>query len=256
MSEHSKFYYLPIEHSFIAKDILITKNESVELGFIQKEIALKEAINSINQQVIERGGFILGDGQILINIISMSDVLDYGINLIELNEIQEFSPREWGAKQKEFFKISSPYQLSEDNGEYSFGWILINSHEKYLSEGERIFALLHGEKDERPFYCPCHNAQVVYTSYRRFVCMMCGMLHCVLEKALYRSFTSSMSAEEWFDYFSQDGSKQEEVVDVDIVDFQDIENLPKIWTTDQYEGSANELVFFSRSSPEELEEYY
>jgi hypothetical protein len=259
MAGYTKLYYLPIEHSFIPKET--PADSSLEempavYKFIQKQIDLKEAVNRFNQIVQERDGIILADGQILLRRFSISDVKDYGINAIDIPDTQEFSPREWDAKQKEYFGIKNPYQLSEDNEIYSYGWILIDSHEEYLEQGERILAMLHGEKDERPFYCNCHNAQVVYTSTSRFVCMMCGMLHCVLEKALSRSFRYSMTAEKWFEYFDEDGTKKEEEIDLDIVDFQDIENLPKIWVTDQYEEASRELIFFSRSTPEELEAYW
>ena len=217
---------------------------------------MKGAVYRYNQIIQERGGIILADGQLLSTRFSISDVLDYGIDAIELSEVQEFSLREWRDKQKEYFGIERPYQFSEENGKFSYGWILIDSHEKYLEQGERILALLHGERDERPFYCNCHNAQVVYTSHFRFVCMMCGMLHCVLEEAFGHNFRYSMSAEEWFDYFGEDGTKKEEEINLDIVDFQDMESLPKIWLTDQYEEASRELIFFSRSTPEELETYW
>jgi len=257
MNENTKLYEIPIEHSFIPKDIPPTRDEPIGLAWVQGEIALEEAIDSINRRIQEREGFVLGDGQILTNTISISDVLDYGINRIDINGICQFSRREWGVKQKEYFKIENPYQLSEDNGKYSYGWILTDSHENYLQESERILALLHGENDQRrPFYCTCHYAQVVFTSNQRFVCMMCGMLHCVLEKTFNRRFVHSMTAEEWFDYFDQEGARQEKEIDLEIIDFQDVENLPKIWTTDQFEESVNELVFFARSSKEELDQYY
>lgn len=245
-----------IERAFLPPKILSTNEQHVDFGFVQNEIQIEEAVNSINRRISERGAIVLPDGQILKIAFKMSDVLDYGINLIDIDTVFEVKPKDWGAKQQEYFQIEYPYQLSEENGKFSIGWILIDSNEMYLDEEERILALLHGEKDGRPFYCTCHSAQVVYTSRRRFVCMMCGMLHCVLEDDLGYDFENTLTAEEWFEYFSDDGTKYETEIDLEVIDFQDIEHLPKIWMTSQYEEAADELIFFTRSSKELLDEYY
>lgn len=233
--EYTRHYYVTVRNSLTTK-----------------AAKLDAIIEDVNSHITERNGIILADGQILKNKISVPDILDY---CFHDNDVQDIAPREWGQKQREYFRLENPYQLSEEHGEYGHSWIVIESHEKYIENSERILALLHGGKDGRPFYCSCHYAQVVYTSKRRFVCMMCGMLHCVLEAELTRRFKQSMTAEEWFDYFDSEGPRQEEEIELDIIDFQDIETLSKIWITDQYEEASRELTFFARSTPEEFEKY-
>ena len=86
--------------------------------------------------------------------------------------------------------------------------------------------------------------------------MSCGNLHCVLKEPLNRKFKQSLTEHEWFDYFDDNGSKREEEIGLELIDFSEIEDAPKIWGTYYYEVAVNEFVFFTRSSKEELENYF
>jgi hypothetical protein len=258
-SEYTAHYYFPLRHCFVPAVMPVVKQiEDIAPAFksVRDDIAIDDAVSHLNQLVRLRQGVILADGQILTTNVLRPDVLDYGIEPIEAGFSQEFQNREWTILQQMFFQISNPYQLSEEEGQYGYGWILLDSGLEFLNASERILALLHGEHDNRPFYCTCHSAQVTYTNEGRLVCMSCGILHCVLRDKLQRHFKHSLSMHEWFDYFGFDGGRKEEAVNLDIVDFIDIEHVEKIWATDQYEQSASEFVFFTRSSPQELEEYF
>jgi hypothetical protein len=163
---------------------------------------------------------------------------------------------EWSDDQRQYFSVENPFQVSEDLNDFGHSWALVDTHEPYLEPSERIHALLHGIEAERPFYCACHLAEVVYTSRKRFLCMSCGKLHCVLKDPLQRIFKQSLSEQDWFDHFDDHGSKREEEIDLELVDFLEIENAPKIWITHYYEEATSEFVFFTRATKEELEKYY
>lgn len=259
----TKKLYVPIRNSTITK------------GF-----EIKNFVNDTNKIIQDRGAFILTDGQILNNKIEIDDVLEYHLEkdwILKLEKITHDHPDliagrfdqeenlplelekiEWLGDQKTYFGIENPYQVSEEVDDYDYGsnWAFIDTHKSYLELSERIHALLHGVKANRPFYCLCHLAEVVYTSKKRFVCMSCGNLHCVLKEPLKRVFKQSLTDQEWFDYFDDDGSKREEEITLEIVDFLEIENASKIWTTYYYEEAVREFVFFTRATKEELEDYF
>lgn len=245
----------------------------IRISTINKGFEVKNFVDDTNKIIQDRGAFILTDGEILIHKIEVEDVIEYHLeremikklartNLIaglpdpEENQILDLDKIEWSDDQKSYFGIENPYQVSEELNDYSYDWALIDTHQTYIEPSERIFALLHGTEVSRPFYCACHLAEVVYTSQNRFVCMSCGNLHCVLKYPLKKMFKQSLAEHEWFDYFDDDGSKREEEINLDIIDFLEIENAPKIWKTHYYEEATSEFVFFTRATEEELNDYY
>lgn len=173
----------------------------------------------------------------------------------EENLTLELEKMEWSDDQKTYFGFENPYQVSEELNDYSYDWALIDTHKPYLEPSERILALLHGVKDHRPFYCACHFAEVVYTSKHRFVCMSCGSLHLVLKNHLKKSYKQSLTESDWLDYFDSEGSKNTDGIELDLIDFLEIENEAKIWTTDFYDESAGEFIFWTRATEEEIEHY-
>lgn len=225
---------------------------SLRNSLATNDTSLSKIVSDVNELIQERGGIILRDGQILTTQISESNDL---VRQLNEEEVAHTPKREWNDSHREYFGILNPYQEHEADGEYGESWICVDIDEPYLKESERILALLDGSSDGRPFYCTCHEAQVVYTSERRLVCMACGALHCVLEEPLSLHFETSMSEEEWLDLFGYDGTKKEDEVSVDILDFCDVEHAPKLWITDRWEEASRELTFFARSTPEEFEKY-
>src|SRR5207248_1357416 len=104
---------------------------------------------------------------------------------------------------------------------------------------------LHARGDGRYFYCPCHEASVVYTTKNRFVCMSCGAMHVVLADPLPITFSRTLTAQEWCDYFDENGRLRDEEVVLPEIDFREVENRDKVWATEEWDSASAELVFFS-----------
>lgn len=211
-----------------------------------------EIVAVFNAWIDERGGMVLYDGQILCERVTEADIVETILD--EPLFPCDYPCREWGSVQADYFDIRDPFQMSEARGTFGANHLLIRDRRSYLSSGEWIIGLVHGGRDQRVLYCTCHSAQVVYTSAHRLVCMSCGMLHCVLRESLSgiapgRTFVE----DEWFEYFSSDGLRRDDEVELALVDFQDVERAPKLWETQQWEVSAADLVFFARSTEEDLE---
>lgn len=66
--------------------------------------------------------------------------------------------------------------------------------------------------------------------------------------------TRLLTADEWVAFFDPDGGRREEEIDLMTIDFREFESAPVIWSTNQWEGASHELIFFARSSPEEIAE--
>jgi len=162
--------------------------------------------------------------------------------------------RDWQAPQREFFGLKDPYQMAEDAGEYTQHHVMTRVLDPYLSPTERIAAIVNGEKDSYYFYCPCHQADVVYTTRHRLVCMGCGAMHVVLRQPLPVHPKWLLTPEEWVEFFDDEGSRRDEEIEMSVVDFQDVENAETIWTTNQWDEAKHRFVFFARSSPVEIAE--
>jgi hypothetical protein len=244
-------------------------------------VDVKSFVSDINEKVSQRG-FVLYDGQVLGT--PLTDVIQEGVlqpkvvevdgrafpEPIKAGELTEVfcepEPgegdlafkvpvrRDWREAQRDFFRLENPYQMVEDSGTYTWSHLMTLIIDPYLSPGERIAGVLHGEKDNYYFYCPCHQAEVVYTTRHRLVCMGCGATHMVLRQPLLMQPKSLLTAEEWVGFFDDEGGSRFDEIGMSIVDFRDVENAETIWTTDQWDDAKNRFVFFARSSPEEIAE--
>lgn len=236
-----------------------------------REENARAVLDEVNSLIAARG-YIEPDGQIHLETISTAVKLEMIDNWGCSNEEQlarvlkmpritdgedaplEVDPRAWATEQSQYFGRENPYQLSEQPGHYSYWHVQFWNPEPYLANDERILALLHGVRDNAYFYCPCHEASVVYTSRYRFICMGCGFLHAVPASPVAISGNTSLTGEEWREYFDEGGSKADEEVQLTVIDFQEIENTRMIWTTAQWEEARHRFLFFARSSPEEITE--
>ena len=214
-------------------------------------------LEDVNQKIRARGGLILADRQILTFPIREEWDVDTHFS-DELTTPFEHALRAWDAQQREYFfrllGVSDPVQYAELSGPYDRFCIGARVPQPYLRDEERALALVHATRDDRHYYCPCHTAEVVYTSAHRLVCMGCGQMHCVLAEPLKASFGRGLSSPEWDAAFDSDG---ELVADIQIptVEYQDIYATPKIWETDAWDGASGEIEFLQRGDPEEVARY-
>ncbi len=230
----------------------------------------RAVLDEVNTRIAQRG-YVDPDGQILLTPISETADLHMidpwgcsneqqvirmakiGMVGARVDEDLDVAYRSWGPEQARYFGRESPYQLSEDPDEYGWWHVQFLLLAPYLAQDEQILGLLHGGRDNAYFYCTCHEASVVYTTRHRFICMGCGFLHAVLASPLTIKAATRLSGAEWRDYFDAGGTKNEEQVSLTLIDFQDIENARMIWTTSQWEDARHRFLFFSRSTPEEIE---
>lgn len=255
-----------------AVGIWIKKRFTTETG-----VNVGEFISDLNKTIVARG-YVLDDGQLLTRPLSLGHLpigvvdaeprglpgyqgfistkpikLSGDAEIIFERGRDRFDPspaRLWGPVQRDFFDLRDPYQMAEDPEEFItshlFAWI----PHRYLLPAERITAILHGVTDNYYFYCPCHGADVVFTSRNRLVCMGCGALHAVLARPVNVRRTSELTATQWREYFQTDGSLSDEEIDVSVLDFNQIEKAETIWATSQWEEAKHRFVFFARSPPD------
>ncbi|HET8925269.1 MAG TPA: hypothetical protein VFN26_19965 [Candidatus Acidoferrum sp.] len=215
-------------------------------------IDVEALIAEVNEKLSKRRGYVLADGQILTTPVKMTDSLEAMFEGIDPFEVRPHHP--WGKAEREYFGLKNPYQMGEHSQEYTYSYITARIMEPYLFSDEKIGAIVHGQKDNYYFYCRCHEAHVVYTTAHRLVCMGCGAMHAVLNKPLSFQPKRLLTAQEWADFFDEDGCRHEEEVDLSILDFREVETAGMLWTTDQWEEAKCDFLFFARSSPEEIEE--
>jgi hypothetical protein len=209
-------------------------------------------VEDVNEKLAKRRGYVLWDGQILFTPLKMSDSIEL---VYEGHNTLDAPPyRPWGELEREYFGLKNPYQMIEDYLDYTESCISARILEPYLFANERISAILHGRKDNYYFYCQCHQADVVYTTAHRLVCMGCGAMHAVLRQPLAFRPKRVLTAQEWSDFFDDDGTRREEEIDLSILDFREVESIEMLWTTENWENAKHEFVFFARSSPEEIAE--
>lgn len=209
-------------------------------------------IEDVNEKISSRG-FILRDGQVLTTQINPQIPEDLMIDPDwegRNNDIPTRRP--WDAPQREFFGLENPYQMGDEGEVYTWSHVTTQVALAYLKPDEYITALVHGIKDETYFECPCHFASVVYTTRHRLICMMCGATHVVLKEPIITSSQNSITTQDWIDLFDENGSRREEEVNLQVIDFHAVESAPKIWTTDQWEEAKRRFTFFTSSSPEEI----
>lgn len=216
-------------------------------------IEVSSFVRDLNNKIHQRG-FVLWDGQILTAMLDPDYPIEVAFEPSSLDEPFDIPPRrEWNELQRDFFRLNDPYQMADEPDQFTWSSITTRIVEPYLDEGELISAVVHGEDDHYYFYCPCHFATVVCTTRHRLVCMSCGATHVVLREPLPFIATTLLSAADWHELFDEGGSRRHEEVDLMTVDFRDIESAEPIWKTNQWEEAAHELVFFARSSPDEIE---
>jgi hypothetical protein len=240
-------------------------------------VDLKSFLADVNDTIVRRG-LVLWDGQVLTTPIT--DGIVEGVlrpDIVQCDGQPFIKPirsgehteviyergaegagfdvpprRDWHGPQRDFFGLDNPYQMAEDGPEYTWSHVTTRIIGPYLSPDEQIAALIHGERDQYYFYCPCHQAEVVYTTRHRLVCMGCGATHVVLRDPLPVYPKRLLTPEEWVQFFDQNGSRTDEEIGISVVDFQDVENANTIWTTNQWEEAKHRFVFFARSSPQEI----
>ena len=206
-------------------------------------VKLTEFRQHLNARVRERG-MILADGQILTSSMPEdAQVVFDGDHAWELPPL-----REWSALHQQYFGLNNPYQPAEDGDVFTSSHVMWRVRDPYVTGDERIVAVLHGETEDHLFSCLCHFAQVVYTTRHRLVCMSCGFLHAVLLVPLQFHRQAALSAEDWCDFFDDDGPRRDEPVALSVLDFRDVEHAPMLWETEHWLGAKHEFIFFARSS--------
>lgn len=213
-------------------------------------IDLDAWLNHIDQ-IIRARGLVLEDRQILTEPMDQASWIE-AIYEPGTSHYDTPARTEWGPLQRAYFGLDNPRQMADEEGPHSWSHIWVRMSGPYLHEHELIIGLVDGHEDGRPFYCPCHFASVVYTTRNRVVCMSCGATHIVLAEALGFTPYDTLTAPEWADLFDEGGARADEEVDLYVVDFREIEGVPTIWTTSQWEEASHELTFFARSSADEV----
>jgi hypothetical protein len=251
----------PSDEPFGAKDTPFTK--VVALWIPRKFLTptgadLESFLADVNLKVTRRG-YILYDGQILTVPLGAPETVEL---VLERDCSSELPPcrfnvppcREWQPVHKEYFGLENPYQMAEESLEYTQSHIMTSVPAPYLFQDELVAAVIHGGKDEYYFSCPCHQADVVYTTRHRLVCMGCGAMHAAFRETVPFQPKRLLTADEWSDFFDEGGSRRDEELDLGVIDFQDVESLDTFWTTDQWDEAKHRFIFFARSPPEVIEE--
>lgn len=206
------------------------------------------------EEIVSTRGLIAYDGQVITSLRRV-DSWQACFEAVSIEKPLEAPPRRhWGSEQQLFFGVEDPYQMADDKGPFAYSSISTRVSDPYLAPGELIAGVIHGI-DERCFFtCPCHYAEVVYTTRHRLVCMSCGATHVVLREPVLTTFRQTIAQEEWDDLFSESGSRHHEPLDLAIVDVQEIEKAaPFVWSTNQWEEALADYVLHARTSPEEFE---
>jgi hypothetical protein len=199
----------------------------IPLWFLRSDLESDDPVSCLLERVnrlIRTRGLVLSSGGLLQTLVHPEDIDPRWMNLDQGQDAFTVGRREWGPRQREFFGIDNPYQMCEDGENYTWNHIVARVPEPYLYPDERIGAILDAHEDGRYFYCPCHEASVVYTTKNRFVCMSCGAMHAVLAEPLAVSFSRTLTGQEWCDYFDHDGRLRHEEVHLPVIDFKEVES--------------------------------
>ena len=205
------------------------------------------------EEIVKTRGLVAYDGQVITSLrrVGPWEACFEAVSIDTLLDIP--NRRHWGPEQRAHFGVENPYQMADD-GPFTSSSISTGIADPYLAPGELIAGVIHGA-NERCFYtCPCHYADVVYTTRHRLVCMSCGATHVVLKEPVLTAFRQTIAPEEWDDLFSATGSRHHEQLDLAIVDVQDIENAaPFVWSTNQWDEALDDYILHARATPEEFE---
>lgn len=252
----------------------------VRTDLIVRGSGIEEVLADLNGYVADRGGIALADGQILTTPLETDWVLDDNYSLDnapfaakllacgsvggvfdddETTSDYDHPLRAWGKAQKDYFGshwgVAQPFQFGEQANDYGRHWISVRVPGAYLKPNERIVALVDAGRDNRNFYCPCHYAEVVYTTLHRLVCMMCGHMHCVLRDPMPQLGDASFAERAWHEGFDTKGLLTAYDLRVPFVEYQDIFAVRKIWETDDWLGASSEIEFLERGNPDEVARY-
>jgi uncharacterized protein YutE (UPF0331/DUF86 family) len=206
------------------------------------------------EEIVRTRGLVAYDGQVITSLRyagEWDDCFEPGSADTALNIPERCH---WGPEQRAFFGVEQPYQMSDDEGPFTYSCVWVEIADPYLTPGELIAGIVHGVKERCAFTCPCHSADVVYTTRHRLVCMSCGATHVVLREPVLTAFRQTIAPEEWRELFGDDGSRHHEPVDLAMVDVQDIESAaPFVWSTNQWDEALRLYVLCARTTPEEFE---
>jgi hypothetical protein len=216
-------------------------------------IDIEPFVTDLNEKITARGA-IMSDGQVITTPLSFDDI-DPIFEELSLGEVKEPPPRRaWGAEERALFGLEAPYQMVDEQDTFTWSSVITSVADAYLTNGELIAGLLHGVSDDHYFTCPCHFAQVVYTTRGRLVCMSCGALHAIPAEPLPDPTEGLLTAEAFADLFDEEGPRRHEQVDLPLVDFCRIENAKLAWRTSWFEEATEQFVFLARSPPEVVAE--
>jgi hypothetical protein len=212
----------------------------------------------LNALVEARGGIVLADGQLLAQRLEPDCVLDRFFD--DENTSDWHHPmRPWGPEQAAYFGgllgAASAFQYGERPEEYGRYCLGLRVPGPYLSTNERILGLIDAGRDDRSFYCPCHYAEVVYTTAHRLVCMMCGQMHCVLSGHLSGVRGNGWSWQEWDAAFDADGVLLSDELEIPFIEYQEVFGAEKLWETDAWHNASGDIEFLERGDPEDVERW-
>ncbi len=206
------------------------------------------------EEIVRARGMIAYDGQVITDLrrVGPWEACFEAVSIDTPLDIPARRP--WAAEQRAFFGVEDPYQMEDDEGPFTWSSISTGIVDAYLAPGELIAGFVHGAEERCFFICPCHYADVVYTTRHRLVCMSCGSTHVVLREPVLTALGQTVAPTEWDELFGVKGTRHDEPLDLIIVDVQDIESAaPYIWSTNQWEGSLQDFILRARSTPEEYE---
>jgi hypothetical protein len=230
----------------------------VRRDLVERGADLQTLLDDVNQHIVRRRGIILSNRQILTTPLQVTwDVETY------FDDGQscpvEHQRCAWDERHQSYFSglfgVDKPFQYAEDAAPYQDFCLSARVPVPFLRPGERALALVDATRDHRHYYCPCHYAEVVYTSARRLVCMSCGQMHCVLAAPLPHDFGTGLSNDEWEAAFGADALPADEETDLPLVEYQETHAAEKLWETDAWLEASGEIEFLTRGDPAEVARY-
>ena len=230
----------------------------VRRELVEAKAPLAELVEDVNEKVRRHGGIILANRQFLRRQISIDWHVEAYLDDYTSSPFEQ-PEREWGDAQKRYFSdlwgLTEPYQYAREPDQYDRFCIGAIDPTPYLVPSETILALVETVADYWSVDCPCHVAQVVYTSRHRVICMGCGHLYCVLAEPIGRSFGAGIENEVWESAFDATGELVDDNIEIPILDYREVEKAKLIWTTDVWEEVSWVINLYARGDEEEIEHY-
>lgn len=230
----------------------------VRRELVEAKAPLADLVEDVNEKVRRHGGIILANRQFLRRPISMDWHVEAYLDDYTSSPFEQ-PEREWSDAQKRYFGdlwgLTDPYQYARERDQYDQFCIGALDPTPYLVPRETILALVETVADYWSVDCPCHVAQVVYTSRHRVICMGCGYLYCVLAEPIGRSFGPGIENEVWENAFDATGELVDDSIEIPILDYREVENAKLIWTTDVWDEVSWVINLYARGDEEEIEHY-